>query len=316
MPAPLTRTHRVLRLLAGAVLCVPMAHAATLESIEFVGEHLPEIAMDNRYATLPLWSMEPTESRSAFSLQAGYAYTHTETLAIDGPMLSAAVARSFSPRWHIRGLAFLDELSLTSGTEHRPLEVNFASDVPLALPAAAEFTGLSGEARDRGVGVAFGYEGRMWPWHAFQASAGILWQQLTLSGYHFAFRVTDGIDAGATGTLDYSATYSYFTPFIGLSWPRDRGNWRFAPHVLAAMPLPRRGVVGEIQGNGYDLSGDTGTNVHSRPFGDPSLTVGFDVTYRPWNVTFDVGTALTQVVLEPVIHEGVQHDWMISFRWN
>jgi len=40
------------------------------------------------------------------------------------------------------------------------------------------------------------------------------------------------------------------------------------------------------------------------------------VTYEPWDLTVDVGTTITQVLLEPLIHEGVSENLMISVFWN
>jgi hypothetical protein len=82
--------------------------------------------------------------------------------------------------------------------------------------------------------------------------------------------------------------------------------------VQAVVPLPRRGVVGRIEGPGYDLRGDTGETGVGTPFGDPSVTVGFDFTYRPWNLTIDLGSAITQALVEPVIHKGIEGNWLIS----
>ena len=52
------------------------------------------------------------------------------------------------------------------------------------------------------------------------------------------------------------------------------------------------------------------------PFGDPSVTLGLDVTYRPWNLTIDVGSAISQALLEPVIHKGIESNWMLSASWT
>jgi hypothetical protein len=30
----------------------------------------------------------------------------------------------------------------------------------------------------------------------------------------------------------------------------------------------------------------------------------------------DVGTALTQALLEPVIHKGIDQNWVLSVRWQ
>jgi len=63
---------------------------AARESIEFVQEHLAEIVMDNRYASLPVWSATSTGTQPhlQFTTQAAYANTHTGELTVDGGMFS------------------------------------------------------------------------------------------------------------------------------------------------------------------------------------------------------------------------------------
>jgi hypothetical protein len=292
--------------------------ARAVESIDFVGEHLAEVPMDNRYATLPLWARWNEVAPPSWQLtaQSGYAQTHTGSLAADGLMVSLAAGRRIAGDWQLTGLVFLDDLDLSSGTERRPLEAQFAQGVPLSLPAPAEFTGLSGSARDFGVGLAIRRTASFRLWHAYEWTAGVLWQRVALSDYSFNFRIVDGPDAGSTGVVDYSANYSHITPFAGIAWPREFGNWGITPHVQAAIPLPRRGVVGRISGPGYDLAGDTGSALNDKPFGDPSITIGMDFSYRPWNLTIDLGSAVTQAVLEPLIHEGIDRNWLISMSWS
>jgi len=292
--------------------------ARATESIEFVQEHLAEIAMDNRYATLPLWSKAAAEAdtRWQFTPQVAYAKTQTGELTIDGPMVSMGAGRQFAHDWTLTGFAFFDDLSLKSGIDRRPLEVGFANSVPLALPAAAEFSDLSGSARSLGLGFAVRHASNMWLLHSCEWTAGVLWHHVELLDYALNFRILEGRDAGATGVVDYSATYSHIAPFAGIAWPREHGNWGFTPHVQAVVPLPRRGVVGHITGQGYDVSGDTDKNRGDTPFGDPSVTLGLDVTYRPWNLTVDVGTAVSQALLEPIIHKGIESNWLVSASWN
>lgn len=286
------------------------------ESLEFVQEHLPEIAMDNRYASLPLWNDCVDEDQTyCLGMNAGYARIHSGTLSFDGPMLSLNLARPVGETLKLTGFVFFDDLVLAGGTEHRPLEVLFANP-PLDLPAEAEFTGLDGSARDVGFGVALNGTAD-WRWlPRMEWSAGIMWQQFKLSDYRFDYLITDGPDAGTIGTVDYSATYAHVSPFLGAAWRRSRGDWRYAPHVQFALPLPRHGIEGRITGPGFDMSGDTAENGNGKHFGDPSVTIGFNVTYEPWDLTIDLGSTITQALLEPMIHKGVKHDLMLSAYWT
>jgi hypothetical protein len=306
---------RPLAVVALALATVP-AVAAT-ESIEFVQEHLAEIVMDNRYASLPIWASPSTRpAQWELTTQVALAKTRTGELTVEGPMYSLGASRQIAERWQLTGFAFFDDLDFSSGIDRRPLEVQFASGVPLALPAEAEFTGLNGTERSYGVGLALRRSSRLRFWGDYEWTAGALWHHVSLEDYSFDFQILDGPSAGATGVISYSAAYTHVAPFFGIAWPRIHGNWRVTPHLQAVVPLPRRGVVGRITGPGYDLRGDTRDTGVGTPFGDPSVTFGFDVTYRPWNLTVDLGSAISQALLEPVIHKGVPTNWLISASWS
>jgi hypothetical protein len=306
------------RTLAIVALVLPVGQAsATTESIEFVQEHLAEIVMDNRYASLPIWASPGAEpARWQLTTQAGFTKTRTGELQVDGPMLSLGASRQIAEKWQLTGFAFFDNLDFSSGVDQRPLEVQFTSGVPLTLPAAAEFTGLDGSERSYGLGFSLGRHSTLRLWGDYEWTAGVLLHHVSLQDYSLRFQILDGPSSGATGVIDYSANYAHVAPFFGIAWPRAHGNWGLTPHVQAVLPLPRRGVVGHIEGPGYDLRGDTSETGVGTPFGDPSVTVGFDVTYRPWNLTVDVGSAISQALLEPVIHKGVPSNWLLSASWN
>ena len=293
----------------------PVIVAATPEDIGFVSEHLPEIAMDNRYAQLPLWTSCGAEHGYCPSLNVGYASTRSQTLSIDGPMFSLALTHEVGP-WSLTGFAFYDPLHLRSGTEQRPLDVDFVSGVPYRLPAPAQFSGLDGSANDTGLGIALRRDASLsWLGH-FSWTAGLLWQRMSLRDYRYDYLMLEGPDAGSTGQIGYDADYRHVVPFAGMSWPRRGAHWAYAPHFQLALPLPRRGMDGRITGPDFDLAGNQADNGAGKHFGDPSMTIGFDLTYLPWNLTFDLGTVVTQYFLEPYIHEGVDHDLLFTVRWN
>jgi hypothetical protein len=289
------------------------AHAA--HPIEFVAEHLPEVAMDNRYATLPLQGSCAAGRQYCWGITAGYAQTHSQTLSFDGPMTLVSLHHPAGP-WALTAFVFYDGFSLGSGIEHRPLDVLFTNGVPYQLPADAEFTGLSGSARDVGAGFALGRAAHLPVLHDFTWSAGLLWQSMSLNDYRFQYRILAGPDAGASGTLDYDADYRYFVPFVGLALPRSGERWDFTPHLQYALPLPKRGVQGRISGAGFDLRGDQQANGYGAHFGDPSITLGLELTYRPWNLGFDLGATIMQYLAEPLAHEGVDRNLILSFRWS
>jgi hypothetical protein len=307
-------TPRFTALLA-AGLAARAAAAAAPEDIGFVSEHLPEIAMDNRYAQLPLWGSCPEERDYCPAVNVGYQFTRSQTLSIDGPMFSLGVTHD-EGRWSITGFFFYDPLRLRSGNEQRPLDVDFVSGVPYGLPVPAQFSGLDGRADDMGVGIALRRDASLrWLGH-FTWSTGLLWQQMSLRNDRYDYRVLEGPGAGSAGQIGYDADYRHFVPFAGIAWLHQGEHWSYTPHFQFALPLPRRGMDGRITGPGFDLAGNQADNGAGKHFGDPSLTIGLDVTYLPWKLTFDLGTALSQYVLEPKIHEGVDRNLLLTLRWD
>lgn len=291
--------------------------ASAKEDIEYVAEHLAEVPMDDRFATLPVWG-ELRESGEpwAFTGQAGLAKTTTGALQASGPMLSIGADHAFNARWSIGGLAFYDGLHLAGDHDRRPMQTTFTTETPFARPVMAEFTGLNGRLDHFGVGIDATLTTDVRWLGAVRTVGGLIWQRVELRGYRLDYRLLEGPDAGLEGQIDFDATYEHLTPFIGFELPRKCARWELSPHVMAAWPNPRRGVVGHITGPGFDLAGDTESAGHGAHFGDPSITIGFDVTYLPAHLTVDVGTLVTQALIEPVFHKGIDTNWVLSAAWR
>jgi hypothetical protein len=289
--------------------------AAAKEDIEFVAEHLPEVAMDNRYATLPLWNETRENDGWTVAAQAGFGHTSAGNLQIGGPMLAVAASRALSRRWSLNVMAFADSLAL-SGGEQRQLQTLFAPSTPIMRPVEASFDGLDGTMRHYGAGVAAAMTSDSGWLGEHRWVGGVLFEQVELQDYRWNFEILAGDSAGTRGEIDFDNDYRHVTPFAGMQLVRERGDWTFSPHVLCALPLPRRGFVGHIQTAQFDIHGDTADNGNGKHFGDPSVTLGLDVTYRPAHLSLDIGTALTQQLLEPHVHRGVDSDWVLSVRWQ
>jgi hypothetical protein len=298
-------------LIIAVLVLSPGRVCAADQSFEFVAEHLYEAAMDNRFATLPLWDVDTPSSESAqFGLQGAVARTVSSGLTLEGPMGSIALRRQMNSQWSMRAFGFLDELRF-SGSSRQPLDTVFTK-TPLALPAEASFTDLHGTYRNLGAGMGFNLQGGDGWLGKRQWVIGALYQRVALRDYQATYNVLEGPSSGATGVVDYSATYAFFTPFAGIATVRNFGAWSLAPHALLAIPLPRRGVQGRITGSGFDLSGDTATSGGGKHVGDISVTLGLDVAYKPWGLTFDLGTFVSQALLEQVAHKGIDQNWVIS----
>jgi hypothetical protein len=285
--------------------------AAAAHSFEYIAEHLPEAAMDNRFGTLPLFGGDmPPAGSWQFTLQGGVARTGSGGLTLDGPMGSAGVRKKLNERWGVQAFGFHDGLKFSGARDQRAL-APLVTTTPLALPADALFSDLHGTYRNSGAGFAFdmrdhgGLGEQQW-------FAGALYQHVGLRGYHATYQVLEGPSRGATGFVDYSADYRHVTPFAGLALPREFATWSLTPHALIAIPVPRRGLHGRIVGPGFDLTGDTAKAGHGKPFGDFSMTFGLDVTYVPWGVTLDVGSFVSQALVERVAHKGIEQNWLLS----
>ena len=297
------------------MLLLACGPAAAKEDIEFVAEHLPEVAMDNRYATLPLWNETRENDGWTLAAQAGYGQSSAGNLQIGGPMLAVAASRALSQRWSLNVMAFADSLAL-SGGEQRQLQTLFAPSTPIVRPVEARFDGLDGTMRHYGAGISAAMTADSGWLGKHRWVGGVLIEQVDLRDYRWNFEILEGDSAGTRGTIDFDNDYRHVTPFAGLQLIRERGDWTFSPHALFALPLPRRGFVGHIQTAEFDIHGDQADNGSGKHFGDPSVTLGFDVTYRPAHLSFDIGTALTQKLFEPHIHEGVDSNWVLSVRWQ
>lgn len=267
--------------------------------------------MDNRFATLPLWSAGASPAGAwQFTLQGGVTRTGSGGLTLRGPMWSAAAWKPLNDRWSVSAFGFLDTLRFSGASDRRPLETLF-TNTPLALPAEALFTNLHGSYRNMGTGFAFNAKDNGWLGER-EWVIGALYQRVALRDYRAAYRVLEGPSTGATGLVDYSGDYAHFTPFAGIALPHRFDSWSLAPHALFAIPFPRRGIQGRITGPGFDLGGDTAKIGNGKHFGDVSLTFGLDITYRPWGLTVDIGSIVSQALLERVAHKGIGSNWLIS----
>jgi hypothetical protein len=291
------------------------AHA--VEDIEYVAEHLAEIPMDNRFASLPVWGPAGEAHRSwSYVAQAAYAQTMTGNLEVSGPMLSAAASRSLSARWSLGTFVFYDPLNLSGNNDKRPLQTLFSPDTPFARPVPARFDHLDGTLRDYGAGVRVTLASENGWLGSYRLVGGVMWQREELRDFRLDYELLEGSDAGLRGQIDFDANYEHVSPFFGLELPRVGTTWASSPHVLAAWPNPRRGLVGHITGPGFDLHGDQDSAGNGTHFGDPSVTIGWDVTYLPAHFTIDVGTLITQRLVEPVIHKGIETNWLLSCQWR
>src|SRR5262245_38095010 len=156
VPRVIPRMERPLALRAVAVLLAGTAsfRAAAVEDISYVTEHLAEVPMDNRFATLPVWSGNAESGRArSFAGQLGFSKTTTGNLEVAGPLFSASADRALSSRWRLGAFGFYDRLSFSGENDVRPLQTPFAPATPFARPVPAEFDNLDGSLTHFGAGL-------------------------------------------------------------------------------------------------------------------------------------------------------------------
>jgi hypothetical protein len=304
-------------LISVALVSVPYASCCAEHDLEFVAEHLPEVAMDNRYATLPVWGGSLHEAaRWQVATQVAFSATEVGSLSLEGPMLSLALQRQLDDAWQLTTFGFYDELAFSAHRDFRPLQTLFAPQTPIERPVDAMFSDLDGRTTHFGAGLALRHSATSEMFGDYRWLAGIQWERVALRDYSFGYEVLAGPQTGLSGHIDFDTDYDHVTPFAGFELPRDFGRWTLAFHTLLAYPLPRRGFVGHITGPDFDISGDTAGAGNGKHFGDPSVTLGLDLTYRPAGLTVDLGTMLSQWFLEPLVHRGIDQNILLSVTWR
>lgn len=305
-----------------AALAPRMATAAASEDIEFVAEHLPEVAMANRYSSLPVWSSlgqdgEPQASgRYTPGLMLGYSRTSTGNLSLAGPALGVSMRRRLGATWSATGFGFYDRATFSGRGDLRPLRTVAFTSVPLPLPAPATFDSRGGHMTHDGIGLAFTHRSDGPRLGRHDWVMGLQVEQVQLRGYEFDYRILAGPALGTTGVIGFDGDYRHVTPFGGIEFPRPHGRWTLSPHALLAVPFPRRGILTRITGPGFDLSGDTDAVGNGKHFGDASLALGVNATYEPWGLSVDLGSTLTQATLERLVHVGIDTNWTLAVGWR
>src|SRR5262245_23505905 len=112
------------------VLSATAAYAALpadgLEDYDYVAEHAPESAMNNRMLSLPWPTAHLFKGRKEIIGQAGYSRIDAGLISLRGPLTSAAFNYAYRRRWAVQGMVFYDRGRFSGGGEDElnPLFVN------------------------------------------------------------------------------------------------------------------------------------------------------------------------------------------------
>jgi len=299
------------------VACLAAApECGAQEDIEFVAEHLPEVSIDNRYASLPIWAMaREADDSPVIEVQVAWSGSSSAGLTIGGPLLSVGISNTFRDGWRWGAFGFYDRLKLQASQDERPLQTLFSPATPIERPVAARFFNLDGRSIDYGAG-AFAAQARESSWLGpYEWTAGALWQRVTLRDYRLAYEILEGPQRGISGQIDFDAHYTFVAPFVGAQLPRTMGRWRLSPHALLVIPLQRRAFAGHITGPGFDFRGDAGQSGVGKNFNDVCLTLGATFLFEPLHLSIDLGAFATQALLERRVHPGIDRNYLISIAW-
>jgi hypothetical protein len=294
------------------LLATDAAHAAS-EDLDFITEHVAEVAMNNGLATLPLWQRSWTDERRWRGfLSGGYNAISAQDMDIKGYMVAAAIEHPLSANWAIRGLLFTDNATLSGSPGTRTLNPVFLRPLPTGLPADAVFGNLDGDVTQYGTGLTATWRNHSGWMDGSEWMGGLLWQHLSINHSTTAYTLVDG----TTGTIGYDSSFGYFTLIAGMQWHRRYAQWLFAPHWHLTLPLPRGAVSGRLTGPGFDESSNSAAAGNGHHLGDSYVSLGLSITYLPAHFTVDVGTMVSQYLLEPVIDEGIDQDLVLSMEWS
>jgi hypothetical protein len=297
--------------LASALFGRPAAGAE--HDIHFLSEHAPESAMDAHYLSLP-WPAGRLESGAwQPSVDLSTAATRTEFIDVDGPMIAFAAARGVTRTSGYEVLGFYSGMDV-SGSGLSSLSASFLYDVPLDLPAEADFSNARGLFRHFGVGAAYVHE-RGDAGHSAQIILGGLLERAELTGFQLDYRLVAGADAGAAGLLDHSSSATFISPFVGWQQTRPIGTvWSWSPRALIVHPLPDGDFDGRLTGPGFDLA--TPADGHPLAFGDPFIALSLAFAHLPSGLELDLGGSLVFPAAERVSHAGVERAFVVHLAWR
>ena len=295
-----------------ALATVPRIAAAQAEhDIHFLSEHAPESGMDAHYQALP-WPAGPIEPRRwGQSVDFSTAHTTTDLIDLDGPMIAFSAATGFAPGRGYELLGFYSTMDISGSGGGADLTGDFLDDVPLDLPAPADFTNPRGTFRHYGVGGAYVRDGA----HSSQLVAGLLLESIDGAGYEMDYTIAAGADVGVSGVLDYSHHATFVTPFVGWQWRGSLSrHWSWSPRFQFVYPLPPGDLDRRLTGPGFDLA--TPEHGDPIPIGDPYFAAGLALAHEPSGFEIDLGSTLFFPLAEHVSHAGVDEAVVLHVAWR
>ncbi|MEO7793385.1 MAG: hypothetical protein ABIV06_01315 [Thermoanaerobaculia bacterium] len=286
--------------------------------ISWTAEHLMESVQDSRLLSLPWPGHELAPGRWQRTVDLAWQSVSSDLGDASGFLVAGGATWGKSERFGWGGFAFYDRLQIAGDGARDLLRSPFAAtgpgELPLALPAFAEFGAPRGEVRHAGAGGQAVWQGGRadGTWRR-TIVAGAYFEKLDVVDFRFAYELVSGPAAGARGELDWSASYSFVTPFAGIGWTRSLGRfWTMTPRLVAGQPLPRQAVEVAISGPDFKLSGEG----RGAAMGDGYLGAGLTFEHLPTGLAIDLGSSLWFAATEGLSHEGLTRATLVHLSWS
>jgi hypothetical protein len=190
------------------------------------------------------------------------------------------------------------------------------AEAPLDLPQVGEFSGLRGTQKQLSLGAAAVRERHATgARRSTQLIAGLLLERVEVGSLRMGYRLASGGDSGVAHTLQYAASPSFVTPFVG--WQQTRqASARFAwsPRAMLVVPLPPRDLDVALAGSPLDPAAPP----DSPPIqmGDAFIVLGLALRHRPSGLEIDLGGRVYYAAAESASHPGVDGARVVHIAWH
>ncbi len=271
--------------------------ACAQKSLDFVAEHLIEVPMDFRYLSLTASPVD--EHRVESRVQIGLANVSGEGIDNRTSMLSL---QYFLPLQAQRGLGlslFYDDYRFSSGKGRVVVAPSFTRQFSPSS-VNAEVTGGQGRGYHAGVGISYIYLQQDKSNHQL----GVLLESLKIHEFRINFNTVD-LTSDYAAMFDYAASYAMITPYYSYQKKPDElaAGWIGRLSAVLALPLPRVGFEGRIQGPGFDYSGDTDAALGRKNIPDMYAGLGYSLEHKVSGIRLELGGLLYSALIEPLLHE-------------
>ena len=296
------------------------AHAASAipptENIYYIAEHLVEAAQDARYFALPWTTAAAPQDEWRPVVSVAGADFGSELASARGGLLTVGFERRWSASKSYSLLAFYDSFNVYGDSSENVLIAGPIKNPPLDIPEHAIFSNPGGKFTHGGIGLVVRHNGNNPSENGWATMWGVLLERLALSDYRIDYRLTTGADAGAKGSLEYSGTNYFVTPFYGGQYHYDLGSqYSLLPRVAMGVPLPTGKITTRMTGPGFNLT-DESTGGEQIRVGDGYLVLGVGLRDENTHLELDLGSVVTFPLIERLTHEGINSGVMLSVTWR